>query len=44
MKIEIYGDRAIVYYDDGAALQKAILLKQDEHWRVARIEIIEGHY
>jgi hypothetical protein len=42
--IEIIGNRAVVRYDDGAALQEAIVLKQDGRWLIASILPIWVHF
>jgi hypothetical protein len=42
--IEIIGNRAIVRYDDGAALQEAILVKRDGRWLIASIVPIWVHF
>ncbi len=42
--IEISGDRAIVRYDDGAALQEAILVKINGRWFIASIVPIWVHF
>lgn len=43
-KIIMMGDHATVYYDDGAAYQKAILVKIDGIWFIAGIEPIHIHF
>lgn len=42
--IAIDGDRAWVQYDDGAALQKALLVKVNRQWLIAGIWPIEVHF
>ena len=42
--IEIAGDRATVRYDDGAALQEAILLKIKGQWYIAGITPVWAHF
>lgn len=42
--IEINGDRAIVRYDDGAALQEAVLVKIKGQWFIAGINPIWAHF
>jgi hypothetical protein len=42
--IEINSDKAIVKYDDGAALQEAILIKRSGNWLIASIVPILIHY
>jgi hypothetical protein len=42
--IEIEGNKAIVKYDDGAALQQAILVKRTGRWLIASIVPIWIHY
>ena len=42
--IEINGNKAIVRYDDGAALQEAILVKQEGRWLIASIMPIWVHF
>lgn len=42
--IRINGDRAIVKYDDGAALQEAILVKINGGWFIASIVPIKIHF
>ena len=42
--IEINGNKAIVRYDDGAALQEAILVKQEGRWLIASIVPIWVHF
>lgn len=42
--IEIEGDRASVRYDDGAALQEAILVKVNGKWLIASIKPIWIHF
>ena len=42
--IEVNGDKAIVRYDDGAALQEAILVKKAGRWFIASIVPIWVHY
>ena len=42
--IEINGDKAIVRYDDGAALQEAILVKREGRWLIASIVPIWVHF
>ena len=42
--IEINRDRAIVRYDDGAALQEAILVKINGRWLIASIIPIWIHF
>jgi hypothetical protein len=42
--IEINGEKAIVRYDDGAALQEAILVKQEGRWLIASIVPIWVHF
>jgi hypothetical protein len=42
--IEINGDRAIVRYDDGAALQEAILVRFNGNWLIASIVPIWVHF
>lgn len=43
-RIEISGDKATVYYDDGAAYQKATLLKVNGKWFITNIEALQIHY
>ena len=42
--IDIKGDRASVVYDDGAALQRAILVRINGHWLIASIKPIQIHF
>lgn len=42
--IQIEGERAIVRYDDGAALQEAILVKINGRWLIASIVPIWVHF
>ena len=42
--LEIIGNRATVHYDDGAALQEAILVKADGRWYVAGFTPIWVHF
>jgi hypothetical protein len=42
--ITIRGNRATVRYDDGAALQEAILIKKEGHWFIAGIKPIWVHF
>lgn len=42
--IKIEGDRAVVQYDDGAALQEAVLVKIGGQWFIASIKPIWVHY
>jgi len=42
--IEITGDRAIVRYDDGAALQEAVLVKIKGQWFITGIKPIWVHF
>jgi len=42
--IEISGERAVVRYDDGAALQEAILVRVDGQWFIAGITPINIHF
>lgn len=44
ISIDINGDKAIVRYDDGAALQEAILVKEKEHWLIASIIPVWIHF
>lgn len=43
-KIEIDGDRAIVRYDDGAALLEATLVRVGGRWLIAKIEPLDVHF
>lgn len=43
-KIQINGDKAIVYYDDGAAYQKATLTWTNEKWYITNIEALRIHF
>lgn len=42
--IEVAGDRAVVRYDDGAAIQEAVLARIDEKWFVAGITPVWVHF
>jgi hypothetical protein len=42
--IEIAGDRAVVRYDDGAALQEAVVVRIGERWYVAGIKPLWVHF
>jgi len=42
--IEIAGDRATLRYDDGAALQEAILVKIKDQWYIAGITPVWVHF
>lgn len=42
--IAIDGDKAWVQYDDGAALQKALLIKVNGQWLIAGIWLIQVHF
>lgn len=44
VSIEIDNDRAIVRYDDGAALLEAIVVRKDNQWLIANIKPIEIHF
>jgi hypothetical protein len=42
--INIKGDRAVVRYDDGAALLEAILVRENGRWLIGNIKPIEIHF
>jgi hypothetical protein len=42
--IDVKEDKAVVVYDDGAALQEAILVKINHHWFIASIKPIQIHF
>jgi hypothetical protein len=42
--IDIEGDRAVVRYDDGAALLEAILVRENGRWLIGNIKPIEIHF
>jgi hypothetical protein len=40
----IFANLAVARFDDGAALQRAVLFKQDGQWRIATIKFIQVHF
>lgn len=44
MSLEVTGDRAVLVYDSGPALQEAILVRIDKQWFIASNVVLQAHY
>jgi len=44
LSLEVTGDRAVVDYDSGSALQEAILVRIDGQWFIASNIVLQAHY
>lgn len=44
MSLEVNGDRAVIAYDSGPALQEATLLRIDNQWFIASNIVLQVHY